>query len=158
MKRTLLITCMAIAIFGLAALAYAEIASLPSQKVNTRSAKLQYDSSEVYKSTYKGKYTGADGKEHAVTILASAVKRDKLQSEYAWLTTMNRVAGMELIVKVYQDGKAVLMADDPSGQLIELEVLMPSGDIVEIMVSALDYRSKFEFSVKTVKTMEEVME
>lgn len=156
MNKKLLILCVLTVVFGLASLAYAEVAMVKSEQVNMRIAKETYDSGTAFKATYQATYQGADGEMHKAVIQAVAIKREKLQSEYSWTKTANRAAGVELKIKVRQSGKAVLMADDPFGQLIETEVLMPSGDILEIMVDARNHRKEFGFSVRTVKTMEEV--
>lgn len=158
MIRKLIIATLVVTTLGFVSLAYAEPTTVPSRKVDIRIAKEKYQSNEVYRGSYQGKYTGMDGATHDVLIQAIVIKREKLDTEYSWTHTSNRAAGSELKVKVFQDGKAVLLADNPYGQLIETEALMPSGDILEVIVDATEYKKDFIFSAKPVKTMEEVEE
>lgn len=158
MKRFLSVTCVLMLLLGAVTLAHAEPVAVKSETVNSKIAKSQYNSSAVYKATYKGHYDGADGKSHTVLVQALSAKRDQPMQKYSWSKASSRAAGTELKIKVFQDGKAVLMADDPYGNIIEAEVLMPSGDIVEIVVDSSSAKTEFLFMIKPVMIMEGVIE
>jgi len=91
-----------------------------------------------------------------VVVRAVAVKREGRITGYSWLKGVNRLSGTELQVMVVQDGKTVFRAEDVDGALIEAEILMPSGDLVEVVVDANKAVSYMVFSVKTIEAFEPV--
>ncbi|GEM_PF-1458205 len=151
--RTLLLVLSFVSFSTVAAMAESTI---PSTKIIPQVARQQYGSAHAYRSSYKGEYVGVDGMTHTVVVRAVAVKREGRITGYSWLKGVNRLSGTELQVMVVQDGKTVFRAEDVDGALIEAEILMPSGDLVEVVVDANKAVSYMVFSVKTIEAFEPV--